>query len=122
MTTRTMATPPTAKTMKRAKIEIKAIESQYSEGRWSEVRAAIRWSFGGTRVTILEERSALATAHRLVAELLEATPPTEHWNVSTEVTSSYRDITAVRIAIELADGDEREEAAAKALLTSTVGA
>ena len=58
--------------------------------------------------------------HRLVADALEATPPWEKWNVSTEVVTSYRDITKVKVAVELNEGDADETARARALLTSIV--
>ena len=100
------------------KIEIRAVPSQYRpEGFYSQVEARITWCFNGTRVTQLEERSAAAVGHRLVADALEATPPTEGWCLSTEVVTSYRDLTVVKVAIELADGGADEMERAKALLT-----
>ena len=100
------------------KIEIRAVPSQYRpEGFFSQVEARITWCFNGTQISILEERSGAAVGHRLVADALEATPPSEQWAFSTEVATSYRDITQVKIAIELADGGEGEMERAKALLT-----
>ena len=100
------------------KIEIRAVPSQYRpEGFFSQVEARITWCFNGTRVTALEERSAAAVGHRLVADALEATPPTDQWSFTTEVTTSYRDITQVKVGIELADGGGDEMERAKALLT-----
>lgn len=100
------------------KVEIREVPSQYRpDGFFSQVEARITWCFNGTSVTALEERSAAAVGHRLVANLLEATPPTEGWCLSTEVVTSYRDITVVKVAIELADGGAGEMERAKALLT-----
>ena len=99
-------------------IEIRSIES--GSGYCSRVEAVMTWSFGGTPVSIVEERSAHAVGHRLVADALEATAPWEKWNVSTDVITSYRDITKVKVAIELNDGDADETARARALLTTIV--
>ena len=95
-------------------IEIRSIES--GSGYCSRVEAVMTWSFGGTPVSIVEERSAHAVGHRLVADALEATPPWEKWNLSTEVVTSYRDVTKVKLAIELNNGDLDETARARALL------
>ena len=95
-------------------IEIRSIES--GSGYCSRVEAVMTWCFDGAPVSIVEERSAHAVGHRLVADALEATPPWEKWNVSTEVVTSYRDVTKVKLAIELNNGDIDETARARALL------
>ena len=103
------------------KVEIRAVPSQYRpEGYYSQVEARLTWCFNGTAVSIVEERSAAAVGHRMVADGLEATSPTERWNFSTEVTTSYRDVTQIKVAIELADGGSDEMARAKALLSALV--
>jgi hypothetical protein len=98
------------------KIEIQSIPSRHVEGAWSRVVAHIGWCFHGTAVSILEERSALAVGHRLVADALERTPPTEQWSFATSVSDSYRDIVTITVTLELAFGDEPEMQRAKAFM------
>ena len=101
-------------------LSVRPIPSEYRAGAWAKVRATIRWRFEHTRVTVLEERSAVATAHRLAADLLEATPPHETWCLpEVELVTSYSDIVEVAITVELAHGGEDECRRATALLTET---
>ena len=104
------------KAVRPSRTEVRATESQYTAGSWSRVEALLQFTFGAS-VTNVEERRAGAAGHRLVADLLEASDGDEHWNLSTEVTGSYRDIVQVRVAIELCNGDDDEMARAKTLLT-----
>jgi hypothetical protein len=103
------------------KIEVKGIPSQYTEGSWSSASAKLRWAFRSTAVTVWEERSALAVGHQLVADVLEATPPSERWNVSTELVTSYRNVVEIRLSIELAEGTAAEMERAVALLHEITG-
>src|SRR5262249_31758361 len=98
-------------------IEIRAIESQYTEGTWGRVVADIRWTFQFAQVSAIEVRSAEATGHRIAAEVLEGTAPMERWIVATEVLSSGRQTVKVRVGLELANGDRAEMERAKELLT-----
>ena len=99
-----------------SRTEVRATESEYTAGYWSKVVADLQFTFPA-RITHVDERSANAIGHRLIADLLETSPADEHWCLSTEVTGSYRDIVQVRIAIELTNGDDDEMARAKAVLT-----
>jgi hypothetical protein len=99
-------------------LSVRPIPSRYTTGAWASVRATIKWRFEHTRVTSLEERSAVAVAHRIAAEVLEATPPDESWCLpEVELVTSYSDIVEVAIAVELAHGSEDECRRARALLT-----
>jgi hypothetical protein len=80
------------------------------------VSTRISWCFNGTRVSVLEERSALAVGHRLVADALERTPPDENWSFATSVSDSYRDITSITVTLELGFGTEDEMERAQAFM------
>lgn len=99
------------------KIEIRTTPSEYREGSWSRVAAIITFRLHGTQVSSLEERSALAVAHRVAADLLEAMPPDGAWcSPAAEVVTSYRDIAVVKVELELCDGTAAEAERARALL------
>jgi hypothetical protein len=106
----------TAKTTTRTleSVSVKPIESQYSEGSWSGVRATLTYKFAGA----LDERGVLATGHRILADALDATPAAERWNLSVEVSGSYRDVVMLRLAVELADGSPAEMERAQKFLTN----
>jgi hypothetical protein len=99
------------------KIEIKAQPSQYSDGAWSRVVVRLGWCFRGTAVSIIEERSVQAVGHRLVADALERTPPTERWSFATALHTSYRDVVEITVTLELGFGTAGETARAKTFLT-----
>lgn len=96
--------------------EIQAIESTWTEGAWTHAVAALHFAFDCGRITAAEERTAMAIAHRLLADLLDATPRAERWSASAEVVTSYRNRVQVSVSIELARGDAGELQAASALL------
>ena len=100
------------------KIEIRAVESDCAVGAWARVEARLTFCLHGTSVSILEVRSALATCHRLAADLLEATPPDAWWSSPrVEEVTTHRDTTVVKVEVELAEGTSSEMERAKALLT-----
>jgi hypothetical protein len=94
---------------------IRGVESQYTAGSWASARATLE--FKGT------ERQAMAAAHRLVADLIEAAPASARWSLPTaQLVGSHRDRATVRIEIELATGSEVECRAAIELLHDVIPA
>ena len=98
-------------------IEIRPIESSYEAGSWARVDGIVTCRFG-TSVTSREERGVAAAGHRLAALALEATPAEERWVISTELVTSYANVSVAKVALELSDGTVAEMERAKAFFTA----
>ena len=98
-------------------IEIRPVESSYEAGSWARVDGIVTCRFG-TSVTACEERGVAAAGHRLAALALEATPLEERWVVSTELVTSYANVSVTKLSLELADGTVAEMERAKAFFTA----
>jgi hypothetical protein len=94
-------------------VTIRAIRSQYEVGAWSAVRAVFHWRFSGARATVSHERIAMAAAHRVAADLLDAAPTLARWSLpNVDLVTSYSDVVQTAIEVELARGTDEEKDAA----------
>ncbi len=94
--------------------------SRYSDAIAS-VRATLVFATAG-RATGRHERLALARAHRLAADLLEALDMRSYTAPAVEVTGSYADRVQVALTYELSTGEQAEADAILALLHDVVPA
>lgn len=103
------------------RVTIRPIPSQYTAGAWATIRATFHWRFPGGRVTAQEEGAAMAAAHRMAADLIEATPPGARWCLpQVELITSYSDTVQTAVVVELAHGTEAEKDAALGLFHDVI--
>ncbi len=115
-----MSQPTTKPEIEMVDATISPVASRYSDSIAS-IRATLVFETHG-RATGRDERIALARAHRIAADFLEALDAPRYTTPSVEVVQSYAARVDVAISYELATGEQAEADAILALFHDVVPA